>query len=527
MIDFILAAFPIGLLIWLMTKPRPLPSTHAFAVAALVAYVVRCWYFQTPQLLVNAAVITGLLEALTPITIVFGAIFFFIALEKSGAMTILNGWLRDVSSNPVAQLMLVGWSFLFLIEGASGFGTPAALAAPVLVGLGFPALRVAVLCLIFNTIPTAFGAAGTPIWFGLEMLNLPESELLAVGWQTAILQTITALVLPPIALRMLVDGPMIRKNLVFIYLSTLACVVPMLLVAAVNYEFPTIAGGACGMVITILLARFGVGLEKPEPGAEPRRPLVSRTVVMALIPLIATVFILLVTRIPDLGLRGWMTATTPWIRLVLGSLGEFMLSPSLVMQLRNVLGQDLNWSHAILYVPSIIPFVVTAALALLMFRAPASEFRSTLTATAKRIGRPVIALFGALVFVKLLMVDGERASTMILGHALSETTGAAWIYFAPFLGALGSFFSGSTTISNLMFGGIQQSIAMDTGVNPVNLLAMQVSGAAMGNMICIHNIVAVCAVLSLSNVEGEILKKAMVPVLIYGATLALVAAILF
>jgi len=527
MIDFSLAAFPIGLLIWLMTKPRPLPSTHAFAVAALVAYAIRGWYFQTPLLLVNAAVITGLLEALTPIAIVFGAIFFFVALEKSGAMTILNGWLRDVSSNPVAQLMLVGWSFLFLIEGASGFGTPAALAAPVLVGLGFPALRVAVLCLIFNTIPTAFGAAGTPIWFGLETLDLPESELLAVAWQTAILQTVVALVLPPIALRIVVDGSVIRKNLVFIYLSTLACVLPMLLVSAVSYEFPTIAGGACGMVITILLARFGVGLEKAEPNSEPRRPLFSRTVVMALIPLAATVFILLVTRIPDLGLRGWLTATTPWIRFVFGSLGEFLLSPSLVVQLRNILGQDLNWTHAILYVPSIIPFVVTAALALLLFRAPASEIRNTLAATLQRIGRPVVALFGALVFVKLLMVDGERASTMILGNTLSGVTGEAWIYFAPFLGALGSFFSGSTTISNLMFGGIQQSIAIDTGVDPVNLLALQVAGAAMGNMICIHNIVAVCAVLSLVNAEGEILKKAIVPVLIYGATLALTAGILF
>jgi lactate permease len=83
--------------------------------------------------------------------------------------------------------MLVGWAFVFLIEGACGFGTPAALAAPILVGLGFPAIRVALLCLIFNAIPTVFGAVGTPMWFGFEPLELPQSELIDIGLKTALL----------------------------------------------------------------------------------------------------------------------------------------------------------------------------------------------------------------------------------------------------------------------------------------------------------------------------------------------------
>jgi lactate permease len=125
------------------------------------------------------------------------------------------------------------------------------------------------------------------------------------------------------------------------------------------------------------------------------------------------------------------------------------------------------------------------------------------------------------------MVDGDRASTMILGDALANVAGGAWKYFAPFLGALGSFFSGSTTISNLTFGGIQASIAADIGMDPGILLALQCAGAAMGNMVCIHNIVAVCAVLTLANVEGEILKEAFLPMILYGITLAVVAALIF
>jgi L-lactate permease len=102
----------------------------------------------------------------------------------------------------------------------------------------------------------------------------------------------------------------------------------------------------------------------------------------------------------------------------------------------------------------------------------------------------------------------HQSSTMILGHSLTHVTGGAWKYFAPFLGTLGSFFSGSTTISNLTFGGIQASIAHDVGTDPGILLALQCAGAAMGNILAIHNIVAGCALLMLANVEGKILKEA-------------------
>ena len=525
--DLFFAALPIVFLIVVMTMKNGLPSTVAFALAALIAYGVRIWFFGTSPNLANAAVVSGLLDALTPISIVFGAIFFFVALEKSGALNVLQEWLREISSNPVAQLMVVGWAFVFLIEGACGFGTPAALAAPMLVALGFPPMRVALLCLIFNATPTAFGAVGTPMWFGFELLELPQSELIDIGVKTAILQSIAALIIPVVALRLVVDWGVIRRNLGFIYLSILSCVVPMLAVAWINYEFPAVIGGVVGLITTILLARFGIGLERQEAGGPRRGSLLSVPVLVALTPLIVTVVILLVTRIPILGLRGLLTSPTPNLPISLGRLGELTISPSLVVQLRNILGQGLDWSYAVLYVPSISPFLLTAVLAFLLFRSPMRTLPDTLRETIGRIGKPVIALFGALVFVNLLMIGGDQASTIILGDALASVAGGAWKYFAPFLGALGSFFSGSTTISNLTFGGIQASIAQDTGLDVGTLLALQCAGAAMGNMITIHNIVAVCAVLALVNVEGEILKKAFPPVILYGITLAAAAAVLF
>jgi lactate permease len=520
MIDFLLAAVPIVVLIFVMTKPQPLSSPAAFALAAALAYGIRVFWFGSGVALLNAAVVAGLLEALTPIAILFGAIFFFVAMEKSGAMGVLQEWLRGVSPHPVAQIMLAGWAFIFLIEGAAGFGTPAALAAPVLVGLGFPPLRVAVVCLIFNAIPTTFGAVGTPVWFGFEALNLPPAELAQLSARTATLQSLAALVLPVVALRFLMTWTVVAKNLIFILFSIAAAVGPMVVVAQFNYEFPAVAGGMVGLPVTILLARRGVGLERT--AGEPAGRLVSGQVGLALVPLGVTVAILLVTRIPALGLRQGMTATEPHWALGLGNLGTVFLSPALVVGWRDILGQDFHWNHATLYVPSLIPFVLTTALTLVLFRTP-ELWGTALRETGGRIRKPVVALLGALTLVGLLMTGGDRSSTHILGHGLAAASGDAWKYFAPFLGALGSFFSGSTTISNLTFGGIQASIANDIGMPVPIVLALQCAGAAMGNIICIHNIVSVCAVLSLSGVEGRILKEALPAVGLYGLVLILAA----
>jgi lactate permease len=532
--DLFFAALPIVLLIFVMTKKNGLPSTVAFALAALLTYLVRIWFFKTSLNLAHAAIISGLLQALTPISIVFGAIFFFVALEHSGAMQTLRLWLDGVSRNPVAQLMMVGWSFVFLIEGASGFGTPAALAAPILVGLGFPPVRVAILCIVMNAVPTSFGAVGTPTWFGFGSLGLTESQLLEIGLKSALMHSIAALVIPMLALCFVVDWKVIRRNLLFVELAVLASVVPMAAVAAFNYEFPSVVGGMIGLLTTIFLARRGIGLAKdeanapagssqaisPQPEASPLHP---GDVLRALAPLLATVGILLLTRIPFLGLRQLLTSDANWLSIPLGPVGVFSLSPSLVFQLRGILGEDLHWSHALLFVPSILPFFVAAALALILYRCPPSVFGKVARETSARLRNPVIALFGALVFVQLLKIDGERASARILGDALAAGAGGLWIYFAGFLGALGSFFSGSNTISNLTFGPIQLRIAQDLGVSITTMLALQTVGAAMGNMVAVHNIVAVCAVLALKNEEGNILKKTFIPTLLYGIILAALA----
>src|SRR5215469_2099892 len=226
--DFLLAILPIGILIYVMTKKKSWPSHISLPFAAALVYLLVLVRFRLDPNLVNATVVNGMLSALTPISIIWGAILLSQTMRRSGAERVIGTWLKEVSSNPVAQLMIVGWSFPFMIEGASGFGTPAAIAAPLLVGLGFEPVRVAILTLVMNSVPTTFGAVGTPMWFGFNQVPLSPSEILVVSWKSAFVHSVAALFVPVIALRFVVGWASIRQNILYIYLSILSCVLPSL-----------------------------------------------------------------------------------------------------------------------------------------------------------------------------------------------------------------------------------------------------------------------------------------------------------
>ncbi|KLO02934.1 lactate permease, partial [Morganella morganii] len=153
---------PIVMLIWMMTKRRSIPSYIALPFTAAVVFCIQLLWFKTDITLLSANIVTAFISVLTPITIIAGAIMLNKLMQVSGAENVVRSWLENISPNPVAQLMIIGWAFAFTIEGASGFGTPAAIAAPILVGLGFPAMRVALLTLVMNSVPVSFGAVGTP-----------------------------------------------------------------------------------------------------------------------------------------------------------------------------------------------------------------------------------------------------------------------------------------------------------------------------------------------------------------------------
>lgn len=578
--DVILCFLPIIFLLYATLKKKPFPTTVSLPFAAFMLFMIRVMYLGSDPLLVSASVISGLHEALTPLAIMCGAIFLFETMESTLCMPYMLREMKMLSKgHPVAETMLL-FSFAYMVEGAAGFGTPAALGAPMLASLGYSKLDAVVLLLMFNTFATVWGSVGTPIWFGFGPLGLSEDDYIDISYKAGVCLFIAGfLLLPTVALRVVCPWHVLQSNLVFIFLSFLSCAGLSLALSFVSYEFSSLVGGIVGCFATALLIAFNVGL-KPytppstedhdddkatkdiengdkaeEPAMEQRPPSDNseeedavgsstqegrsseeeeeetshadrHTTAEALLgprktqaylletagrtfPLWGTVVLLMLTRIDQIGLKEIINRTEPSFSIDFGSYGTFRMSSAFVLELQNIMSYpNINWKFALLYVPFLLPFIFISLLTMVYHRFDLQCKPTAIAAkTMGRLRNPAIALLGALTLVKLLLNGGTASPAYLIGTNLSDALQQGWVVVACFLGMLGSFFSGSTTVSNLTFGGIQLIAAQNLGVNPTALLALQAAGGSAGNGICLNNIIAASAVVGLNVGEGQVIAR--------------------
>ncbi|ERI63403.1 MAG: L-lactate permease [Capnocytophaga sp.] len=524
--DLFLSIFPIVLLIYLMVKRNAFPSYVALPLIGGLVYVLQLFYFKNEFVLLNANIVSAIISVFTPISVIFGAVFFNHMMETSGAMNTLRQWLGNINPNPVAQLMIIGWAFAFMLEGASGFGTPVAIAAPILVGLGFKPMPVVMLALVMNSVPVSFGAVGTPTWYGFKTLldsgTINGDDVSKIGQITALIHLIAGFVIPVLALRFIVSWKEIKQNALFILISILSCTLPYFLIAQFNYEFPSLVGGAIGLFISVWVAGKGIGLSKVE-AQEEKQPIAATTLVKAFTPTLLLIVILVLTRIKQLPFKAMLNNATDWLHFPLGEMGDLKVTKGLIFSVENIFRTGVSDSYKLLYTPSLIPFIVTVLISFFLFRLPKDKCKGIYLKSALQMQKPFLALVGAMIMVKLMMVGGEDSMTQVIGKGLANATQQYWVSFASYLGALGAFFSGSNTISNVTFGAVQYSVATATGLSVPLILALQSVGGAMGNMVCINNIIAGCSVLGIDKAEGSILKKTAIPMLVYGIIAAIVA----
>eukprot|EP00931_Biecheleriopsis_adriatica_P051511 TRINITY_DN29888_c0_g1_i1.p1 TRINITY_DN29888_c0_g1~~TRINITY_DN29888_c0_g1_i1.p1 ORF type:complete len:638 (-),score=82.85 TRINITY_DN29888_c0_g1_i1:68-1981(-) len=263
--DLFAALAPIILLVVLTLKPNPLPPSTSLSAAALFAWTLRLVYFESDPNVINAGVVVSALGMLGIVAIIFGAVVLFKAMELTGCLTWLVQMMKSVTqSNPVAEAMLIGHAFVYIVEGASGFGTPVALASPILIELGHAPIDAISATLVIDALCTNFGAVGTPISFGLGSLGLDEGTLRRTGLLTAVIQGIAAQVVVPCTISMLAGRDATWASVRFIWSCTLSMSCVSVLVALWNYEFSTVVAGLAGFPITLLLIKLKVGLQSAD-----------------------------------------------------------------------------------------------------------------------------------------------------------------------------------------------------------------------------------------------------------------------
>ncbi|MEJ2079254.1 MAG: L-lactate permease [Acidobacteriota bacterium] len=536
-----LSVLPIALALVLMVGMR-WPATRVMPLAWLVTALIGFLVWKMPAGFLAASTINGFGGALNVLIIVFGAILILYTLRDSGAMETINYGFHGISQDRRVQTVIIAFMFGAFLEGAAGFGTPAAIAAPLLLSLGFPALAAAMVSLVANSVPVSFGAAGTPIWFGLSTLEPHIDAAIADGaahfngmdgfldvmarW-TAVLHAFMGFVVPLLIVCLLTryfgEERSWRPGLrawKFCLFASVAFLVPYVGTAfLLGEEFPTLFGGLIGLAVVVTAARKGWFVPKDTWTFGPRsawekewtgdisapeeqvfQPKMSQW--MAWTPYILIGLILVLTRVTFLPLRSWLSSIT--------------------LSWPNIFGHDsVDFALQPLYLPGVIPFALVAILTIFLHRMPGAKVRAAWVDSVKRMKDPTIALLFAVALVEIFKQSGINAvgypsMPLSMAKATAAVVGSSWPFFAPFVGALGAFITGSNTVSNLLFSEFQYGLASQLHLSHVITIALQTVGGAMGNMVCIHNIVAVSATVGLIGMEGALIKRDALPMFIYG-----------
>jgi lactate permease len=515
-----------------------MPARQAMALAYAVTMVIAWGVWKVEIPVIVAASVQGLLLAISLLYIVFGALLLLATLTQSGAVSTIREGFAKISPDRRIQAIIIGWLFGSFIEGAAGFGTPAAVCAPLLLALGFPAMAAVMVGLIIQSTAVSFGAAGTPILIGVAGgldSSLVHSYLAAEGIEfTQYLRAIAVRVaaihaltgtLVPLFLCSLLTGffgarRSFREGLEvwrFALFASLSFTVPYYFCAYfLGPEFPSLLGPVIGFAPVVLVSKKGwlspashwdfpprnhwspdwMGSIHPEE-AEPAK----MNAAMAWLPYGLVAGLLLMTRLPALGLQQ--------------KLSGIQVGPT------NILGTGIGQQLQPFYLPGFI-FIVVCVVTYGLHGMSWQGIQRSWAVAGKQIQGAMMALLFALPMVRLFInsgadfnLSGLDSMPLTLARGAAALAGGTWPFFAPWIGALGAFAAGSNTVSNLMFSLFQFATAQQIQIDPLTVVAAQAVGGAAGNMITVHNVVAASATVGLLGREGALIRLTLIPMTYY------------
>lgn len=434
--------------------------------------------------------------ALTVLWIIFPALCIHEMQMRTGSMEVLQKAMGRITGDPRIMALLIAWFFVLFAEGAAGFGTPVALAAPFLVSAGFGKVAAVSIALIGHAVGVSFGAVGTPVLPQLAATGLSGLELAgATAAYHTLLGWIMPLVVMLLATRAIGEEARTAPLWGWALFAALCFLLPFYLLARyVGPELPTLGGALLGALLFVGVLKLRSGRPAPQsaPGAG------ASAVLRASAPYLLLIVLVLATRLLPALKAPLSSVVLAW------SLGPF------------------GASMQILYHPGTM-LLASFILAALLTPVPFASLASIMASVVKRL-LPVCAALLAMLGLSRVMVHAGMIDALA---ASASGVGSLWPLLAPAIGALGTFVTGSATASNILLTEFQVATARQLGLSVLGLSAAQGFGAAVGNIICPHNIVAASATVNLVGREAEVLRRTVVVTLVYCVLGGLAALLLF
>lgn len=524
------------------------PARRAMPAVYLLTAGIALFAWDMSLDRVLASTLQGLVITIGVLWIIFGAILLLNTLKHSGGISAIRRGFATISPDRRIQAIIIAWLFGCFIEGASGFGTPAAIAAPLLVAIGFPALGAVLMGMMVQSTPVSFGAVGTPIVIGinsgldsagigarlLEQGSSWDQFLQLITSEVAIIHASVGTLMPVLMVLMLTRFFGREKSwkagievLPFALFAGLAFTLPYALTGVfLGPEFPSLVGGLIGLAIVSAAAHYKFLTPKNTwdfaPASEwPNEWLGSIEI-----------------KAEDLGqrpmgaIRAWLPYVLVGVLLVISRVVPEVSAAlkSVVIAFPNLLGeQGISASFMPMYLPGGILLAVVA-ITFALHRMKVAELTAAVGESSRvLLGAGFVLLF-TVPMVRILINSGVNAGDLpsmpiAMAQWVADSVGQVYPLLAPAVGAMGAFIAGSNTVSNMMLSQFQFGVAEHLGISTALIVAGQAVGAAAGNMVAIHNVVAASATVGLLGREGATLRKTIWPTLYYvlGAGLLLMA----
>jgi lactate permease len=491
----LVAVLPILFIFWALIIKK-MKGYKASLFAVLIALLIAVFIYGMPVRLALLSSMHGALYGVFPICwIVVTAVYLFNITVKSGQLEIIKHFMASITSDRRLQALLIAFSFGSFLEGMAGFGAPVAITAAMLVGLGFNPLYAAGICLIANTVPVAFGSIGIPVTVAAQVSGIPEMAISQMVGRTLPLLSLFI----PLYLVVLICG--FKKSI---------GVLPAILVSGISFALlqwfasnylspmlPDVLAGIGSIIALIILLKYwkpkNIWRFKDESIATPDTQVSysSGQIMKAFSP-----FIILTVMVIAWGLQP--------VKETLNSIGLIQFEvPGLHNAIQLSDGKLLPQIFKANFLSAAgTAILLSAIISLPLIGVAFKDGSKIFGATLKQLAFPIVTVAAVLCFAYVLNNAGI-SNTM--AKALANT-GRWFPFFAPILGWLGVFITGSDTSANALFGKLQYATAVSIGVDPVLTVGANVSGGVVGKMISPQSIAIAAAAGNLVGKESDLFR---------------------
>jgi len=492
LLTWLLALLPVLVILVLMLGLK-WGGSKAGAVGLVVALLVAVLFFGAGGKLIAVSQGKGLLLTFDVLYIIWTALLLFHIADEAGAVRIIGQALPRLTTDRMMQGLLLGWLFASFLQGMGGFGVPVAVAAPLLVGLGFSPVQAVIMACIGHGWAVNFGSLATSFQTLMAVTGLP-GELLAPD--SALLLGLSAIACGSVVAFVAAGWKgLLRALPAVLVLSAVMGGVQYLLVTNGLWTLGATGGAMAGLIVGIGVARLPMYHGPAAQTDHPQAPLVAFSAYAVLIllafgiNLIPPVNALLDSiqvnfQFPAVSTAfGWATPAEPGRAInIFGHPGALLLYSSIIAY--------LIYARAGYYKPGALPRILR-----------------------KTYKGAVNSSLGILAMVGMAVIMSHSGMTNLLAQGLSVSFGAA-VYpaVAPFIGALGAFITGSNNNSNVLFAALQMRTAELLGLDVPLILGAQTAGGSLGSVMAPAKVIVGCSTVGLGSSEGVVMGK----ILIYG-----------